>query len=994
MLDQFKLHTKLALLCALFLLPVALSLERLVESTGMSTAFAAKEERGVTELRPVWHDFLALSGGDAGAVARLAEIEDSSNLSLDTELDSFYLQAVIAHDLPRLLAAARRIAADAEMQEPQSPFRKTWLRVALADWRGSAEAADADLESAMRNNKDGSVAPAIESLRGAWRTAYRNFAAAAETGGAPEPAALQNATAGLWLAAADSLDHLFERRLGRLRATLARDLAVTLAALALSAALAILIARTVRNPLCRLVEVMARLSSGDLSCDVPFRERRDEVGEMAAAVQVFKEGALQIDNLRRQKGEAERLQEEQRQRHEAELRDSREKLQLILDTTGEGIYWLDVGGACIFCNRACVAILGYQHQEDLLGRDMHELIHHSRADGRHLPQEECRIVGAIKSSRGVHVDDEVFWRRDGTSFPVEYWSYPQFRDGELTGAVVTFIDITQRRQNEAELAAYRQDLERLVEERTKALSEALIQAETATQAKSEFLANMSHEIRTPMNAILGMTDLALRGELGPKQRDYLQRSKTAAQSLLRIIDDILDFSKVEAGKLDIERRRFQIDDVLAKMSSVIIHKVQEKGLELLIHADPELPAALLGDPLRLGQILINLVGNAVKFSNRGEIVVSVDVHERPKDGKIVLMFRVRDSGIGMSPEQMANLFRPFSQVDSSMTRKYGGTGLGLAISRQLVELMGGEIGVESTPGAGSEFHFTARFDCEEGAAQQPTASSLGWRVLAVDDSPNSRGILAEMLETLGCATLLAESGKAAIETLLRPDVAVDLILMDWKMPDLDGIESALAIRRERKIKCQPRIVLVSAFFPEDILRLVKDYGLDGILAKPISQSSLLDCLMTQLAPATAAPAGAAGSAPDGSAAAIAGMRILLVEDNAINQMLAQDLLTSVARTRVTVVENGAAAIDALAAGGFDAILMDVQMPIMDGFETTRRIRSNPQLAGLPIIAMTAHAMSKDREECLRAGMNDYIAKPFDPDQLFRVLAKWRKGEQA
>jgi len=997
MLDHLRLHKKLAVLCALFLFPIGMSLDRLIEATNVTIALTAKERQGVAEIRPLWRDIFEISGQEgwhqsavAAKLAALKEAADKSNLTLDTDLDSYYLQLLVTHDLPHLIAAAGRITAAAGFSEDDSPARKTWLAAALDDWHDDAEDADQHFDSVIKSAKEAAIVTTLTEQRGVWRPTFQSFAAASDPGEVPEPAAFRAATDAIWQASADDLDHLLARRIDKLHVKLYRDAALSLAALLLSAVLAWRIARSVSVPLTRLSRVMSELVSGQFATEVPYVLRGDEVGDMAQSVQHFKSGALEMDRLRRDKEQAERRETEERLKNQAALQESRETLQVILDTTGEGIYGTDLDGNCTFCNRATVELLGYQRPEDLLGRNLHDLMHHSYADGRKMPPEECRISAARQSGRCIHVDDEVFWCADGSMMPVEYWSYPQFKDGIHVGQLTTFLDITQRRLNESELAAYREDLERLVAERTAALSKAVLQAEAATQAKSNFLANMSHEIRTPMNAILGMTDLALRGELNSKQRDYLQRSKTAALSLLRIIDDILDFSKVEAGKLDIERRSFQLDDVLTKVNSVIVHKIQEKGLELLIRTEPGLTNSLLGDPLRLGQILINLVNNAVKFSIRGEIVVSVETHRPANDDGIMLKFRVKDSGIGMTKEQIDTLFRPFSQADNSMTRKYGGTGLGLAISRQLVELMDGEIGVESGPGMGSEFWFTALFGVDDGASGPQPVTSLGWRVLVVDDSLNSRIILQDMLASLGCFAALEENGSAALTALREKDMAFDLVLMDWKMPDKDGIETALAIRQDRKIVRQPKIVLTSAFFPDDIQRLVDDYGLDGLLAKPISQSSLLDCLMNQLAPAGGPlPSAAPALSGDAILAAIAGMRILLVEDNAINQMLAQDLLTSVASTEVTVVDNGLAAIEALADASFDAILMDVQMPLMDGFETTRRVRDDPKLAGIPIIAMTAHAMSKDREDCLNAGMNDYVAKPFDPEQLFLILAKWR-----
>jgi len=979
MLDHLKLPMKLAVLCGVFLLPIGMSAERLIRSTDRATALSNREIDGIREARQVWAEMVGLDAREGrfpALIARMIEVEDNFNLSLDTDLDSYYLQDLLCRQLPRLLAAA-----DQSGRLPDDEVARIALQAAQA-------AADADIAAALRRNRTGLVdrlGPAV--------SVFRRAIGEAEEGSPPDPAAVRQAADPLWRVGAEALDGLIAARLERLRFLLMRDLGLTAGALILSILLASLIGRSVSRPLFELRRVMARLAEGGFDVQVPFRARRDEVGVMAGAVQVFRDNLVQMEALRQSKLDAERREAEEREAHARDLEESHQKLQLILDTSAAAIYGTDLDGNCIFCNQACLDLLGYGKPEDLLGRNMHEVSHHSYADGRPMPASECRIGTVLRTEQAVHGEGEVLWRRDGSSFPVEYWSAPKLRQGKLTGAVVSFLDITERKRTEAELAAYRQTLEHRVEERTAALSRALLQAEAATQAKSEFLANMSHEIRTPMNAILGMTDLALRGDLNVKQRDYLSRSKSAAQSLLRIIDDILDFSKVEAGKLDLERRAFSLEDVLAKLNTVVLQRIQEKSLELLVRVDHSIPPILIGDPLRLGQVLINLVNNAVKFSQDGEIVVSISRLPPARQGAISLRFSIQDNGIGMTPAQAAGLFRPFSQVDASTTRKYGGTGLGLAISKQLVELMEGEIGVQSREGVGSEFHFTATFDSDAGMPTQPALTPLAWRVLVADDSANSRGILAEILTSFGCEAVLVESGEAAIALLRRE--SFDLVLMDWKMPHMDGIEAALAIRADRDIAAQPKIVLISAYFREDIQRLVGDYELDFYLGKPISASTLHDTLQTLLGGRRSELLPRRSEETDAESSdeimPLAGMRVLLVEDNAINQMLAEELLTSVAKARVTIADNGAAAIAALADSVYDAILMDVQMPVMDGLETSRRIRADDKYSRIPIIAMTAHAMAKDREDCLRAGMNDYVSKPFDPEELFSVLAKWRQG---
>jgi two-component system, sensor histidine kinase and response regulator len=781
------------------------------------------------------------------------------------------------------------------------------------------------------------------------------------------------------------------------------------------------------------------------------------------------------------------------------------QMEMLLESTGQGIYGIDLQGNCTFINRATSELIGYL-PEEALGRNMHDLAHHHRPDGSVYPADQCPVYRALKKGEGCSLAEEVMWRRDGTPIPVEYSSFPILEDGRITGAVVTVVDITERKRGEArlreseqlfrsifenaqigisfynietrtifpnralqEMLGYNEDelgqlsnwdeishpeerafcaqqyldlvqgkcekneweqrlvrkdgriattsvrfsllrdaagrpryvaaLQEDITER-KRLEKELVAAkevaEAATQAKSDFLANMSHEIRTPMNAILGMTHLALKTDVTPKQRDYLTKTKAAAQSLLGIINDLLDFSKIEAGKLDMEKTDFRLEGVLESISTVVGQKAHDKDLEFLISAPRDLPPYIVGDPLRLGQILINLVSNAVKFTEQGEITVTVSLAETVWD-KVLLKFSVRDSGIGMTLEQSGRLFQPFSQADSSTTRKYGGTGLGLSISKRLVEMMDGNIWVESNYGRGSTFHFTAWFGIGRGETKHVRLipDIRGIRALVVDDNQPAREILADSLKGFALRVESVSSGEDAIRALIASDSQdpYQLVMMDWHMPGVDGLEASRIIKRGNRLKHVPKIVMVTTFGREDIGPQTEELGIEGYLLKPITPSTLYDTLvgLFDVTGDEADPARIIRA--DTTSQDASGVRILLVEDNEVNQQVATELLESVGAT-VRIANHGGEALRILTEGNepppFDIVFMDLQMPEMDGFTATRLLRADPKLHGLPIIAMTAHALVEERERCLEAGMNDHVSKPIDPDALFATLMRWAK----
>jgi len=650
-----------------------------------------------------------------------------------------------------------------------------------------------------------------------------------------------------------------------------------------------------------------------------------------------------------------------------------ERSRLLLESVGEGIFGFGTDGLVNFINPEAARLLGYKDDE-LLGQNLHPIIHHTKADGSEYPIDDCPMHKS--SIEGTHhrIDDEMLWRKDGSSFHAQYSSVPIFKGGELSGAVVLFSDITNRKKSE------------------ESLQKAKEEAEAATRAKSDFLANMSHEIRTPMNAIIGMSYLALQTHLTPRQHDYISKIHNASDNLLNIINDILDFSKIEAGKLEIEAIPFRLDDTLDQLTHLISVKAQEKELELLVDIQANVPNGLVGDSLRLGQILLNLANNAIKFTEEGEIIIRAEPVMASED-QFTLKFSVIDSGIGMTEEQIDKLFQSFSQADTSVTRQYGGTGLGLAISKSLTEMMGGEISVESTYGEGSTFVFTATFGLADEiapVAKLPTPDLRNLPVLVVDDSSAAREIIQHLAESLSFRVEAVATGKEALEKVRLADqvgTPYKLVYTDWKMPGMDGIEVSRQIKNNLNLKHPPKVLIVTAYDPDIIKRQMGELKIEGILSKPVSSSVLLDSAMMAMGFEIALPNKNSRELNLEQVASIKGARVLLVEDNVVNQQVGKELLEH-AQIVVSIADNGLKAVKMIAEEPFDAVLMDIQMPVMDGYTATREIRKNPAYIALPIIAMTANAMANDRELCLSAGMNDHVSKPVNPDELYSALVRW------
>ena len=703
----------------------------------------------------------------------------------------------------------------------------------------------------------------------------------------------------------------------------------------------------------------------------PNSQERQFLGELPLAIAphmgILVQNKRMGELLASTEAQAARLQEQA----EA-LREVNTEQEAIFDAATAGIL-LVREGVITRCNRKVEELFGYE-----IGEMIGESIRVRFDDDANFEALSREMVAVLSVGESFGKELELR-RKDGVAFWGRIAAKALDGDEPEAGLVILVTDITAER------------------EAAEVLREAKEVAESAARAKSDFLANMSHEIRTPLNAVIGMSHLALRTGLDPKQRDYLAKIEASGQHLLALVNDILDFSKIEAGKLSIERAPFDLEAVLSSFTTFLLEKATAKGLELVIDASAEIPRHLVGDSLRIGQILLNYGSNAIKFTDKGEVRVFARVEERSAD-ELLLRIEVEDTGIGLTEAQMRRLFQGFEQADASTTRKYGGTGLGLAISKRLAELMGGSVGVESEYGVGSKFWFTARvgISADQRPPLVPATELRGKRCLVADDSPTARAAVVEMLSAMSFQVDSAGSGEEAIEAVAGAASRGEgyaAAILDYQMPGMDGIETARRIAKLGLARC-PRLLMLTAIDRDAVGQDAAAAGIVEVLTKPATASTMFNAIVRALGGVGVLEAAAARpEGPDAALGKLRGARVLLVEDNELNQEVALGLLAE-AGLDADVASNGAEAVDMASATDYGIILMDMQMPVMDGLAATRKIREGPVGTKSPIVAMTASALAADREACIAAGMNDFLMKPIEPKELWAALLKWTRPPKA
>lgn len=658
------------------------------------------------------------------------------------------------------------------------------------------------------------------------------------------------------------------------------------------------------------------------------------------------------------------------QRNEEALRRSEGFLAAVADNVPSMIMYWDENARCRFANRAFLEFIG-KPLAAVLGESNESLL------GSELWAANREPLQAALGGQAQHFERTVSSPSGGSARHL-WWYYIPDRDMDsVRGVYAVVTDISDLKESQIQLQALNAALQRQSE-----------LAESANRAKSEFVANMSHEIRTPLNAVLGLAYLIERSELTPGVRDMVRKIESAGRLLLGIINDILDFSKIEAGRLEVERQPFRLGEILDDLANMMSYAAEGKPVEVVVGPSPALAPTLIGDPLRLRQVLTNLASNGIKFTESGYVAVRVSVIDL-SPGEVTLRFSVKDTGIGIPPEKRREIFAPFAQVDASISRRFGGTGLGLAISRRLVELMGGELVLTSEPGRGSEFSFAISF---ERGVEDPALGSAPrtQRVLVVDDHPLAREALAAIVAALGWTADVVASGEEAIRVVedgIAAGKPFDLLLVDWKMPGLDGLAVADAVRHRCHDTTHPIIVMVTAADRDELLAEPESILADAVLTKPVTGSSLLDTVLKlQGSPGTSIAG--RGGIDEQSASPVNGLRVLVVDDSEINREVATRILEGEG-ARVATAEDGARALEMLCMepNGFDIVLMDVQMPVMDGYEATRRIRAHEALRGLPVIALTAGAFRSQHDAAMAAGMDAFLAKPFVPEELMSAIAR-------
>jgi PAS domain S-box-containing protein len=668
-------------------------------------------------------------------------------------------------------------------------------------------------------------------------------------------------------------------------------------------------------------------------------------------------------------------------------------IRLLLDSTAEGLCGMDLHGRCTFVNPAGAELLGHTPDE-LLGQPLHALIHHSHTDGSPCPEERCALTQVYRTGKGCRLDDDGLWRKDRSLFSAEIDARPVYEAGLLSGAVIAFTDISERKHTELALAT----AAAILKERNAELLDARDQAWAATKAKSEFLASMSHEIRTPMNAIIGMADLLKETTLTVDQRHYVDRFSHAADALLELINDILDLSKIEAGHLNLETIPLDLRDVIESTAELLAGRAHAKGLELIAYIGPNVPPWVSGDPTRLRQILINLLGNAIKFTESGSITVTVQSFPTLVDSGS-LHFTVTDTGIGIPADKIQAIFENFTQVDSSTTRKYGGTGLGLGISKRLVGMMGGTIWVDSALGAGSTFHFTAQLptclpqeSCPD-SSPLPSFALAGRRILIADDHEINRLVVREHLSEFGAEVDEASDGTSALDRLRQAATQggqYDLVLLDSHMPGLTGLQLAAALQTDAQLRSIPVILLTSEVRLPDTLQL-NTVGVRAFIAKPIRRTPLLKVALRTIEQEGVTDLPMKLPAPDAPDTSLASpLRILLVEDLEDNRNLMALFLKDLPYILETA-ENGLQAVEKFKLSHYDLILMDIQMPEMDGYEATTAIRqweTDAHRVPTPIVALTANAFQEELEKSLAAGCTAHLTKPIKKRTLLEAIHRY------